>query len=124
SAAARGHPLPGASGSGTAPRSTRSALVATRVRNQREVAGALHRAAELALEPGRHLGGALRQDLALLRQEAGQRAHVLVVEQRDRGPFHAASASPATLELGGRLAVVLLLVPEIGRASCRGRSGS
>ncbi len=63
----------------------------------------------MTLKPRRDLGRALGQNLALLRQEVRQRAHVLVVENEDRRTLHATTTSTRPRELRGACTIVRFL---------------
>src|ERR1700755_2177908 len=65
------------------------------VRQERQEAGALDRLGELALLLGRDRGDAARHDLAALRDEALQQAHVLVVDLRRIGAGERAGLAAA-----------------------------
>src|SRR3954463_7122244 len=78
--ASRSFPHPRSDGAG-ATASDILALQAPRVRQQREVAGALDGVAHLPLMPRAHAAQAAGQDLPMIRDEAAEGALVLVVDE-------------------------------------------
>src|ERR1700759_3396366 len=91
------------------------------VGEERQEAGALDRLGELALLLGRDRGNAARHDLAALRDEALQEAHVLVVDLRRVGAGEraglAATGEGTTLCAHSSSPIPLVLGPAPAAAS-------
>src|SRR4051794_25628434 len=108
--ASRSFPHPRSDSAG-ASASCMSALQAPRVRQQREVACALDRGAQLTLMPRTHAAQAAREDLPVIGDEAAESALVLVVHEAHTGLTEWASLGWASHGLLLVLVVVIAALP-------------